>query len=77
MPVRPGLVAIRLLPVLLVALSAMFYVAYVEGTGTYVPRNVLPMFLTIVLATLTLVTGGGTWTGGELPVLSTLILVEE
>jgi len=63
MPVRPGLVAFRLLPVLFVAVAGAFYVAYVEGPDAYVIRNIIPMLMVIILSTVTLYKGGGSWTG--------------
>jgi len=63
MRVRPGLVALRLLPVFFVTVAAMTYVAYVEGDDAYVIRNIAPMLMVIVLSTLTLYKGGGSWTG--------------
>ena len=60
---RPGLLAIRLLPVLFVTVAAMAYVAHVEGGDAYVVRNVTPMLMVVVLATLTLYKGKGNWTG--------------
>ncbi len=63
MRVRPGLVAFRLLSVFFVTVAAMTYVAYVEGDDAYVIRNIAPMLMVIVLSTLTLYKGGGSWTG--------------
>jgi hypothetical protein len=63
MPVRPGLVAFRLLPVLFVTLAGMFYVAYVEGPDAYAVRNLIPMLVVIILSAVTLYKGGGSWTG--------------
>ncbi len=63
MRTRPGVAVIRLLPVLFVTAAAMAYVAYVEGAGAYVIRNVTPMLMVIVLSALTLYRGGGSWTG--------------
>jgi hypothetical protein len=60
---RPGLVALRLLPVLLIAVAAMLYVGYVEGSDAYVSRNISPMLMVIVLSVLTLYKGGGSWNG--------------
>ena len=59
----PGLVAIRLLPVIFVAAAAMVYVRYVEGDDAYVLRNLLPMLAVVGLAILTLYKGGGRWAG--------------
>ena len=63
MHVRPGLVAFRLLPVVLVAAAAMVYVGYVEGGDAYAIRNILPMLILLLLAAVTLYRGGGSWTG--------------
>lgn len=63
MTVSPGLLLVRLLPVMFVLAAAAAYVAYVEGPGAYVPRNVLPMGIVLVLAAVTLWRGGGAWTG--------------
>lgn len=60
---RPGLYAIRLLPVLLLTVAAMAYVAHVEGADAYVIRNVTPMLMVVALASLTLYKGKGSWTG--------------
>lgn len=63
MTVRPGLVAFRLLPVLFVTLAGIFYVAYVEGPDAYLIRNAVPMLTVIILSSVTLYKGGGSWTG--------------
>ncbi len=63
MRIWPGLVAFRLLPVFFITVAAMTYVAYVEGEDAYVIRNITPMLMVIVLSTLTLYKGGGSWTG--------------
>ena len=63
MSVRPGLVAVRLLPVLLVTAAAMAYVGHVEGADAYVIRNIAPMLIVIVLSAATLYIGNGSWTG--------------
>lgn len=57
------LVAIRLLPVLSLALAAVAYVFHIEGADAYPWRNVLPMAITVLLAYVTLQRGGGRWTG--------------
>ena len=41
----------------------MAYVAHVEGADAYVVRNITPMLIVMVLATLTLYKGDGSWTG--------------
>lgn len=60
---RPGLYAIRLLPVLFLTTAAMAYVAHVEGPDAYVSRNIVPMLVVIILAVLTLYKGNGSWSG--------------
>jgi len=60
---RPGLIALRLLPLFFITVAAMIYVGYVEGADAYVIRNVSPMLMVIVLSTLTLYKGRGSWTG--------------
>lgn len=54
----------RMLPVLFVAAGAMSYVAWVEGDGPYVLRNLAPIGFVVILALLTLRRGDGSWTGG-------------
>ena len=54
---------VRLLPVIFLAMSAMAYVAWVEGRDAYVWRNLLPMFLAVVLAAIALRCGDGRWHG--------------
>ena len=60
---QPGLVFIRLLPVILVTAAAMAYVVHVEGGDAYAIRNIVPMLIVILLAALTLYKGRGRWTG--------------
>ncbi len=60
---RPGLYFIRLLPVLLISIAAMAYVAEVEGRDEYVIRNIVPMLIVIALSAVTLYKGGGRWAG--------------
>jgi hypothetical protein len=57
------LIPIRLTPVVLVTAAAMAYVASVEWPGRYVAHNLVPMFMVIVLAAITLYRGGGRWNG--------------
>ena len=61
--VRPGLYVVRLLPVLLLTIAAMAYVAHVEGRHAYVIRNITPMLIVIVLSAITLYKGRGSWAG--------------
>jgi len=58
-----GVALVRILPVLLVITAAIFYIADVEGRDAYVLRNVAPMLLVVLLATITVVRGNGYWTG--------------
>ena len=60
---RPGLFAIRLLPVFFLTAAAMAYVAHVEGADAYAIRNITPMLMVIALAALTLYKGNGRWSG--------------
>jgi len=53
----------RLSPVLLIAVAAMAYVLYVEGSDAYPGRNLVPMLAVIALAALTLKKGEGRWAG--------------
>lgn len=55
--------AIRLSPVLFLAIAAMIYVLKVELGVAYPYRNLLPILGVVVLSIVTLVKGGGTWTG--------------
>lgn len=57
------LVLIRLLPVLLLIVAAMFYVASIERSNAYLWRNFLPLLAVVVLALVTLLRGRGAWTG--------------
>lgn len=57
------LLLVRLLPVLLLAGSAMLYAAHVEQRDDYLLRNMLPMLLVVILAAITLWRGGGRWAG--------------
>ena len=58
-----SVVAIRLSPVIFVAIAAVAYMADVQGQGAYVLRNAIPVSIVVVLAAMTLRQGGGTWTG--------------
>jgi hypothetical protein len=57
-----GVALVRILPVLLVTTAAIFYIADIEGRDAYVLRNVAPMVLVVLLATITVVRGNGYWT---------------
>ena len=54
---------VRLSPVLFVAFAAMIYVLKVEAGVAYPFRNLVPMLIVVALAVITLVKGGGLWTG--------------
>ena len=58
-----GMVLVRILPVLFIALAAISYAFYVEGADAYAARNALPMLLLVVLAGITVYKGNGRWTG--------------
>ena len=55
--------ALRLLPVLLVAVAAGFWFADVQDGGPWVARNLLPLGVLVGLSYLTLRRGGGHWSG--------------
>lgn len=54
---------IRLLPVVFITAAAMAYVVYVEGHDAYAVRNLIPMLMFLLLASVTLLRGSGRWTG--------------
>lgn len=54
---------VRLSPVLFITFAAMIYVLKIEAGHAYPFRNLFPMLLVIALAVMTLIRGGGTWTG--------------
>lgn len=58
-----GLIALRLLPVLLVAAAAGVWFYEVEDGGPWAGRNLLPLLLLVVLSALTLWRGAGRWAG--------------
>ena len=55
--------AIRLSPVLFLAVAAMIYVLKVELGEAYPYRNLLPILAVVALSVVTLIKGKGTWTG--------------
>lgn len=63
MPVPVAQAALRLAPLLFVTLAAAAWFNDVQAGGRWVPRNLLPLALLVGLAALTLVRGGGRWTG--------------
>lgn len=54
---------VRLSPVMFVAFAAMIYVLKIEAGVAYPFRNLVPMLIVVALAAITLVKGGGAWTG--------------
>jgi len=63
MAARARLTIVRLLPLLLVTAAAAAWFNDVQDGGPYVLRNLVPLVLTVLLATLILWRGGGRWTG--------------
>ena len=57
------LYAVRLAPVALTALAAGFWFSDVQEHGPYVLRNLLPLFVLLLLSGLTLYRGQGRWSG--------------
>jgi len=55
--------AIRLAPVAFLTLATIAYVGHVEGADAYFWRNTVPVLVVLLLATITLSKGGGSWTG--------------
>lgn len=54
---------LRLLPVLVLTISAGFWINDVQAGGPYVMRNLIPLVILSVLAVMTLIRGGGRWLG--------------
>jgi hypothetical protein len=54
---------VRLLPVVLLVVAAAFWFMDVQEGGPWVARNLGPLAVLIVLAFLTLLKGGGRWSG--------------
>jgi len=57
-----GTVLVRVLPVLLIVVAAVFYAFHVEGADAYPVRNAMPMVLVTILAVVTVIRGNGRWT---------------
>lgn len=59
----------RLLPVLFVVVAAGFWFNDVQASGPYVPRNLLPLGILVLLSAVALIRGGGRWngTGSRMP----------
>ena len=60
---RQKYLAIRLLPVILLATAAGFWFVDVQGGGPWAMRNLLPLLALVVLSFLTLYKGDGRWSG--------------
>ena len=56
-------ILIRLLPLALLFVATIAWINDVQEGGPYVFRNLIPPAVILLLAILTLVRGGGTWTG--------------
>lgn len=54
---------VRLLPVVLLVVAAAFWFVDVQEGGPWAARNLGPLAVLIVLAFLTLLKGGGRWSG--------------
>ncbi len=54
---------LRLAPVLLIAVAAGLWFNEVQESGPWVFRNLVPLGIVVVLSALTLLRGGGRWTG--------------
>ena len=63
MEARHKYLAVRFLPVLLLAVAAAFWFADVQEGGPWLLRNLLPIALLLGLSLLTLHRGGGRWSG--------------
>lgn len=55
--------AVKVLPLLLLTIAAAAWFNEVQQGGPYVPRNLLPPALLLLLAAITVWRGGGKWTG--------------
>ena len=54
---------VRLLPVVLIALAAGFWFFDVQDGGPFALRNLIPLIILVLLASVTLWRGKGEWTG--------------
>ncbi len=59
---RLRLTAIRVLPLLLLTIAAAVWFNDVQQGGPYLPRNLLPPAVLLLLATIVVWRGGGSWT---------------
>jgi hypothetical protein len=60
---RHKYLAVRLLPVVLLAVAAAFWFVDVQQGGPWAARNLGPLAVLVALAFLTLYKGGGRWSG--------------
>ena len=58
-------VLLRLLPVVLLLLTAAVWFNDVQDSGPCVPRNLLPLAIVVLLSALTLWQGKGSWKAGS------------
>ena len=63
MDVRYKYLAVRLVPVGLVAVAAAFWFVEVQQGGPWAIRNILPLLVLVVLSFVTLSRGHGRWSG--------------
>ena len=63
MAISPGHFLLRLTPVLLITAAAGVWFNEVQERGPWVVRNLVPLAIVVVLSIVTLVRGGGRWTG--------------
>ena len=63
METRHQYLAIRLLPVVLLAAAAGFWFIDVQQSGPWAMRNLLPLLVLVILSFLTLYRGNGRWSG--------------
>jgi hypothetical protein len=61
---RVRLTVIRVLPLLLLTIAAAAWFNDVQDGGPYVLRNLLPPAVLLLLGTVAVWRGGGSWTGG-------------
>jgi len=57
------LMFVRLLPIVMLVVAAAVWINDVQGGGPYVMRNLVPPFVLVILAVITLQRGAGTWSG--------------
>lgn len=57
------LILLRLAPLLMLVIAVGIWFNDVQQGGPYVVRNLVPLLVLVLLATITLHRGGGTWAG--------------